>query len=122
MNILLGIGLVANAYFYEFIAVVIAMKISKKMQKDMNDEGNKSWKVAGLRTIHVVKLIALIWFIPLVMLGICLVAYQELVSFAIMLCFGLVPISLQKIIIPLSERKYVKIQKQVYGKEYQTKY
>ena len=92
---------------------VIFFGIKKLTKYIFKDES----KVAYARTAHVLKVVGIIYFIPILAL-VCSLIYWHIamgpIIFAILI--SVFPV-IQGIVIPLSEKKYIEIAEKEYGKD-----
>ena len=105
--------LIIFVFIIEAIICFFAFKLIDKVL----DDKSKSMEVAKRRTIHVLILVAAIYFNPLVAFVISLVKYPRISCFILLFIllgtFWVTP----KIIIPLSEKMHEHIVDDVYGKD-----
>jgi len=115
-NIVLALLALFHVYCIEIIVCSFALKMLKKFT-DKKDSNPRGTYIASVRTLHVVVLIGIIYFIPLVALVVCLAINSLLVGPIILLILGSSIFVTNKIIIPASEIKRVQLYKKYYGKD-----
>lgn len=115
-KVVIGILAILWVYCTEIIVCFVAVKLFEKLstQHDSNTEGTY---ISTVRALHVVSLIGIIYFVPLVVLVICLAINSLLVGPVILLILGSTIFVTNKIIIPASERKYRQLAEKYYGKD-----
>lgn len=115
-NVVIGILAILWVYCTEIFVCVAAVKLFKKLltKSDSNPKGSY---IATVRTLHVVALIGVIYFVPLVVLVICLAINSLLVGPIIFLILGSTIFVTNKIIIPASESKHRQLAEKYYGKD-----
>lgn len=111
-NILIGILALVYVYCIEAIVCVIVVKLLKKCTKNL-DTNSKGTDISTVRTLHVMALIGVVYFIPLVALVVCLVLNSILIGPIILLILGSAFFVTNKIIIPISKQLIEKY----YGKD-----
>lgn len=114
-NVVIGILAILWVYCTEIIICFAVIKLFKKLSK--SDSNPKGTYVATVRALHVVALIGVIYFVPLVVLVICLVINSLLVGPIIFLILGSTIFIANKIIIPASESKHRQLAEKYYGKD-----
>lgn len=115
-KVVIGFLAILWVYCTEIIVCVATVKLFKKvLRKSQSD--TKTTYISTVRTLHVVALIGVIYFVPLVVLIICLALNSILVGPIILLILGSTIFITNKIIIPASESKHKKLAEKYYGKD-----
>ena len=86
INLILAILALFHVYCIEILVCFFTLKMLKKFNNKKFD--SKSTYIASVRTLHVVALIGIIYFIPLIALVICLAIGSLLVGPIILLIIG----------------------------------
>lgn len=115
-NIVLALLALLFVYCIEVMVCFFAFKMLKKFT-NVNDINPNGTYIATVRTLHVVALIGVIYFIPLVALAVCLAINSLLIGPIILLILGSSIFVTKKIIIPASESKHVQLYEKYYGKD-----
>lgn len=115
-NVVIGILAILWVYCIEIIVCFATLKLLKKIVGKI-DSNPKGTYIASVRTLHVVVLIGIIYFIPLVVLVICLALNSLLVVPIIFLILGSTIFVTNKIIIPVSKSKHRQLVEKYYGKD-----
>lgn len=115
-NVVIGILAILWVYCTEIIICFAVVKLLKKLLTK-SDSNPKGTYVATVRALHVVALIGVIYFVPLVVLVICLAINSLLVGPIIFLILGSTIFVANKIIIPASESKHRQLAEKYYGKD-----
>lgn len=113
-NVIIGILAILSVYGIEAIICFGVLKLLKHTI-GKNDPNPKITYIASVRALHVVALVLVIYFIPLLALVICLAIDSLLVVPIIMLIFALLPVVINKIIIPVSDKKRMQLMEKYYG-------
>ncbi len=114
-NVVIGIIVLFHVFCIEIVVCALAVKLVNKVINKQNTD--ITTYISSVRTLHVVALIGLIYFIPLVALVICLALDSILVG-PIILLLLLSPIWVtNKIIIPISEAKHIQLIQKYYGED-----
>lgn len=115
-NILIGIIAILFVYLIEivvcFVAIRLVNKVTNKTKLDC-----RNTCISSIRTLHVVALIGVIYFVPLVALVICLAFNSLLIGPIILLILGSTVFVTNKIIIPVFESKHIQLVEKYYGKD-----
>ena len=110
----IGLALVLLVYIIEAIVCFVIIKLLNGIYNDFDPE-TKTMQVATKRTIHVLKMVGIIYFVPLVGLAIILVFYPRVTVFIVLLILLSTFFVTNKIIIPASKRKHIEIEEEMYG-------
>lgn len=114
-NVVIGIIALFHVYCIEIVVCVLAVKLVNKVINKQNTD--ITTYISSVQTLHIVALIGLIYFNPLVALVICLALDSILVG-PIILLLLLLPIWVtNKIIIPISEAKHIQLIQKYYGED-----
>ena len=115
-KVVIGILAILWVYCVEIIVCCVALKLFKKFstQHHFNEKGTY---ISTVRALHVVALVGVIYFVPLVVLVICLAINSLLVGPIILLILGSTIFVTNKIIIPASESKHRQLAEKYYGKD-----
>ena len=107
------------ALFHVYCIEIIVCFLNLRMLKKFTNKnlGSQSTYIASVRALHVIALIGIIYFIPLVALVICLAIDSLLIGPIILLIIGSTVFVAEKIIIPASENKYSQLHKKYYDKD-----
>ncbi len=112
-KIIIGIIALLHVFCIEILICIVAIKLVKRATSKMD---SRSTYISLVRTLHVMALIAAVYFIPLVALVICLALNSILVGPIILLILGSTVFVTKKIIIPISESKHLQLVEKYYGK------
>lgn len=115
-NILLAILALFFVYCIECIVCFLGLKIFKKFTHRKSQDPLDGY-ISSVRALHVVILVGIIYFIPLVALAVCLAINSLLVGPIMLLIFGSTIFVTNKIIIPASKSKHIKLYEKYYGKD-----
>lgn len=115
-NIVIGIIAILHVYCIEIVVCFAAVKLVKRATSKKVFNTTTTY-ISSVRTLHVVALIGVIYFIPLVALIICLVLNPILAGLIILLILGSTVFVTNKIIIPASESKHIQLIEKYYGKD-----
>lgn len=115
-NILIGIIAILFVYLIEIVACFVAIRLVKKVTNKTKLDFRNTY-ISSIRTLHVVALIGIIYFVPLVALVICLAFNSLLTGPIILLILGSTVFVTNKIIIPASESKHIQLVEKYYGKD-----
>jgi len=115
-KVVIGILAILWVYCVEIIICCVVVKLLKKLSTQYDYNGNSTY-ISTVRALHVVALIGVIYFVPLVVLVICLAINSLLVGPIIFLILGSTIFVTNKIIIPASESKHRQLAEKYYGKD-----
>lgn len=115
-NVVIGILAILWVYCTEIVVCFATAKLFKKVLTKHNSNTVGTY-ISAVRALHVVALIGVIYFIPLVALVICLAINSLLVGPIILLILGSTIFVAKKIIIPASESKHRQLAEKYYGKD-----
>lgn len=107
-NFIIGILVVLHVYCIEIIICFVVFKLVKKISDKMKLD-SKTTYIASVQALHVMALIGVIYFVPLIALVISLALNSILVGSIILLMFGTTIFVTKKIIIPASDRKRMQL-------------
>ena len=115
-NVVIGIIALFHVFCIEIVVCFIAVKLVKKVSSKQNSN-MKTTYISTVRALHVVALIGAIYFIPLIVLVICLALNSILVGPVILFIIGSTIWVTNKIIIPISDVKHIQLIEKYYGKD-----
>lgn len=115
-NILIGIIAILFVYLIEIVVCFVAIRLVNKVTNKTKLDCRNTY-ILSIRTLHVVALIGVIYFVPLVALVICLAFNSLLIGPIILLILGSTVFVTNKIIIPVSESKHIQLVEKYYGKD-----
>ena len=113
-NILIGIIAILFVYLIEIVVCFVAIRLVNKVTNKTKLDCRNTY-ILSIRTLHVVALIGVIYFVPLVALVICLAFNFLLIGPIILLILGSTVFVTNKIIIPVSESKHIQLVEKYYG-------
>lgn len=113
----IGIAVVITIYVMITLATLFAIRFTKSMLQKEN------LSIPIKRATHVVCLTLGIYLIPIIGLAMCLVYCEQAIGLIILgILFSVYPVT-KYVIIPLSDRKHIKITEKAFGKDsYRAKY
>lgn len=115
-NILIGIIAILFVYLIEIVVCFVAIRLVNKVTNKTKLDCRNTY-ISSILTLHVVALIGVIYFVPLVALVICLAFNSLLIGPIILLILGSTVFVTNKIIIPVSESKHIQLVEKYYGKD-----
>ena len=115
-NILIGIIAILFVYLIEIVVCFVAIRLVNKVTNKTKLDCRNTY-ISSIRTLHVVALIGVIYFVPLVALVICSAFNSLLIGPIILLILGSTVFVTNKIIIPVSESKHIQLVEKYYGKD-----
>ena len=115
-KVIIGILAILHVYCIEAIVCFITLKVLNKLIGKI-DSNSKDLYIPSVRAAHVLALVLVIYFIPLVALILCMAFESLLLGPIIMLILGSTGFVTKKIIIPASESKHIQLSKKYYGED-----
>lgn len=115
-KVIIGVLAILHVYCIEAIVCFITLKLLKKLTGKI-DSNSKCSYISSVRTAHVLALVLVIYFIPLVALILCMAFESLLLGPVIMLILGSTRFVTKKIIIPVSESKHIQLAEKYYGED-----
>lgn len=115
-KIIIGILAILHVYCIQAIVCFITLKLLKELTSKI-DSNSKGSYISSVRAAHVLALVLVIYFIPLVALILCMAFESLLLGPAIMLILGSTGFVTKKIILPASESKHIQLAEKYYGED-----